>query len=189
MASPTASELAFKKQAKVAREVLQAFNLIRPLALSAPGPVKTALFELVTATVTRLVLCLSIYETNVSYLSGRLPSTASLPSISYIHYSKKFRRLSTSLFKTLHRNILISSFRLTPSEFPDSQLGLKTPSCTLCLPRKVHNHFLSLFITFCLRLFYLAAASTAQLCPEKGKKIKGTQPVCLPFISLFISLY
>jgi hypothetical protein len=189
MASPTASELAFKKQAEVAREALQAFNLIRPLALSAPGPVKTALFELVTATVSSSLLSF-IYETNVSCLfSGRSPSTASLPSISYIHYSKKFRRLSTSLFKTLHRNILISSFRLTPSEFPDSQLGLKTPSCTLRLPRKVRNHFLSLFITFCLRLFYLAATSTAQLRPEKGKKIKGTQPVCLPFISLFISLY
>ena len=170
MASPTASELAFKKQAEVAREALQAFNLIRPLALSAPGPVKTALFELVTATVSSSLLSF-IYETNVSCLfSGRSPSMASLPNISYIHYSKKFHRLSTSLFKTLHRNILISSFRLTPSEFPDSQLGLKTPSCTLRLPRKVRNHFLSLFITFSVSLYLFSSRLHCSTSPRERKE-------------------
>lgn len=51
MTSPTASELAFKKQAEIAREALRTFNTIRPLAATAPGLVKTALSEMVTSTV------------------------------------------------------------------------------------------------------------------------------------------
>ena len=62
MTSPAASELAFKKQAG---EALQAFNLIRPLAASALGPVKTALSEVVAATVSSRFLII-ITETYVS---------------------------------------------------------------------------------------------------------------------------
>lgn len=43
------SDSAFKKQAEIAREALTTFNTIR--TLNAPGPIKTALEELVTATV------------------------------------------------------------------------------------------------------------------------------------------
>ena len=65
MTSPAASKLAFKKQAEVAREALQAFNLICPLAASAPGPVKTTLSEVVAATVSSRFLII-ITETYVS---------------------------------------------------------------------------------------------------------------------------
>jgi hypothetical protein len=51
MSLPSAPELAFKKQAELAHEALQAFNVIPPLAASAAGPVKTALSEVVTAMV------------------------------------------------------------------------------------------------------------------------------------------
>jgi hypothetical protein len=71
MSLPSASKPTFKKQAELAREALRTFNIICPLAASAPGPVKTALTELVTATVSSFT---SSYFLKLMFHSSRMVS-------------------------------------------------------------------------------------------------------------------
>jgi hypothetical protein len=184
MSSPSASELAFKKQAELAREALRAFNIIRPLAASAPGPVKTALAELVTATVSSFT---SSYFLKLMFHSSRLVSAVSFLTTFIIHSFKRSHRPPTSPLRNLPpRTPTLSS----PLSIFESLALLRVQRMLLYilhLPKKVCSPF---FLSVCIKLTCSplpAVAAAASLRPEKGKKVKGSPAVRCSFLS-FLSL-
>jgi hypothetical protein len=185
MSLPSASKLAFKKQAELTREALRAFNIIRPLAASAPGPVKTALAELVTATVSSFT---SSYFLKLMFHSSRLVSVVSFLTTFITHSFRRSCRLPTSPLRNLPPRTLTSSSPLSIFEFLALLHVQRMLFYILHLPRKVCSSF---FLSVSIKLTCSplpAVAAAASLRPEKGKKVKGSPAVRCPFLS-FISLY
>jgi hypothetical protein len=184
MSLPTASELAFKKQAELACESLHAFNIICPLAASAPGPVKTALTELVTATVSSFT---SSYFLKLMFHSSRLVSVVSFLTTSITHSFRRFHRPPTLPLRNLPPRTPTSSSPLSIFESLALLRMQRMLFYILHLPRKICSSFL---LSVCIKLTRSplpAVAAAASLCPEKGKKVKGSAAVRCPFLS-FLSM-
>jgi hypothetical protein len=184
MSLPSASKLAFNKQAKLACEALHAFNIIHPLAASVPGPVKTALTELVTTVVSSFT---SSYFLKLMFHSSRLVSVVSFLTTFITHSFRRSCRPPTSPLRNLPPRTPTSSSLLSIFESLALLHVQRMLFYILHLPRKVCSSFFFLSVSVKLTHFPLSAVAVS-LHPEKGKKVKGSPAVCCPFSS-FISLY
>ena len=161
------SEDAFKKQAELARQALKNFNAIR--SLDAPGPIRTALYELVPATVSSLFFTFPACETYVSL---------QIAFNNFVAFSS--HPLFQEIIPAVYAAIQDFTAKHPNFDFPTLTYLIKGLDArargSVNSKKGMSLSYFSFFVRSINSFIPLVTNTAAALRPEKGKK--GKNPVC-----------